>query len=261
MPSPLPAPLEGTDLEERPLIGPRERRRASAAHPAPTPSQWIATQALGARTKFPDSGHEPNTAYEVPGRGAFYTDADGAVTHVETTYGGRKHPNPDLNDPAPNATYVVNDRHVFITDDLARTSEAHDPDVMRGEAFRSPSIQAEVGRSGGEGYDGGHLLQNATEGGRERINIVAMMEELNRSGSVDYGRVLNNYYDMEKGIRDAIDTGHDVALSLYVGYNDDTARPSKITAEQDTDGVLERQEFRNVRRRRRTASAPDDPPG
>ena len=66
---------------------------------------------------------------------------------------------------------------------------------------RSSHIQGEVGRAGGPGNDGGHLVMNAAGGGRDRINIVAMLEELNRSGSSEYGAVPNSYYKFESMLR------------------------------------------------------------
>jgi len=111
---------------------------------------------------------------------------------------------------------------------------------------RSSHIQGEVGREAGPGHDGGHLVQNAAGGGRERINIVAMLEELNRSGSSKYGSVPNSYYKFEGMLRDAVDDGSDVRLDLYVDY-DTTRTPTGIEAEYVIDGELKRKVFENVR--------------
>ena len=189
---------------------------------------------------------EPNTAYEVSGRGTYYTDSNGTVTHVETSYGSKRTPNPDLNNPAPNVTYVVNDRHVFVTDGLSRTIEVHVPQLeLIADTPRSSHIQGEVGRAGGPGHDGGHLVMNAAGGGRERINIVAMLEELNRSVAPG-NKLTDNYYDFERLLRDKLVDGSDVSLDLYVDY-DTTDTPTKIFAEYVVDGVPDDKEFVNVR--------------
>lgn len=203
---------------------------------------------IGSRTQFPPKGVElgANTAYEVSGRGTYYTDATGRVTHVVTDYGPSRTPNPDLNHPAPNATYVVNDRHVFVTDAKSRTVEVHAPHLERVEAPRSGSIQQSVGQSAGPGYDGAHLIQNALGGGRERVNIVGMLEELNRSGSPKYRKIVENYYAMEADLRAAVDGGSDVSVDLYLEYGDSSV-PTELTAQYAIDGVVEREVFTNVR--------------
>lgn len=190
---------------------------------------------------------EANTAYEVAGRGTYYTDATGRVTHVVTDYGPSRTPNPDLNHPAPDTTYVVNDRHVFVTDAKSRTVEVHAPHLERAEAPRSESIQRNVGRSAGPGYDGGHLIQNALGGGRERINIVPMLEELNRSGSTKYNSVPTSFYKFESELRSAIRDGKEVDLSLYVDYGGGGSAPVRFEAEYLIDGDAHEWEGSNVR--------------
>ncbi|GAA1485706.1 hypothetical protein GCM10009625_25100 [Brachybacterium fresconis] len=203
---------------------------------------------VGSRTQFPPKGVEleANTAYEVAGRGTYYTDATGRVTHVVTDYGPSSTPNPDLNHPAPNTTYVVNDKHVFVTDAKSRTVEVHAPHLERAEAPRSGSIQQSVGRSAGPGYDGGHFIQNALGGGRERINIAGMLEELNRSGSRTYRPVAQNYYQIEARLRSAIDGGSEVGESVYLKYGESDT-PSRITIQYTIDGEAKRRVFQNVR--------------
>lgn len=103
--------------------------------------------------------------------------------------------NPDLNHPKPNVTYVVDDKHVFVTGHRARMVEVHIPGAQPGEARRFAHMQRAAGKLGGEESDGAHLIQNALGDGRERINIVPMLEELNRSGSKKCGRVAGNYFE------------------------------------------------------------------
>ena len=84
-------------------------------------------------------------------------------------------------------------------------------------------------------------------GGRERINIVAMLEELNRSGSRQYGRSANSFYKFEKDLLMAVDGGADVSLDLYANYGE-SRTPSKLYAEATVDGNPQFWEGNNVRR-------------
>lgn len=113
-------------------------------------------------------------------------------------------------------------------------------------ARRSGHIQGEVGRAAGPGHDGAHLIQNALGGGRERINIVGMLEELNRSGSKKYGSIPHSYYRMEAELRTAVMDGKDASLDLYVKYGDGKT-PVSIRASYSIDGIWNRRRFNNVR--------------
>ena len=233
-------------------IGPRPLVRASELYPAPPVKRATMITPLGPRTRFPPDGLklEPNTAYEVAGRGTYYTDDEGMVAHVETTFGTKGNLNWDLNYPAANATYVVSDRFRYDTDNDTRTVRASDVQATRGDAPRSRSIQSSVGRAAGDGYDGGHLHQNAHAGGAERINIVAMLQELNRSGSQEYGSIPNSFYRLETELRAMVDTGRNVEIDLYIDYpeDSDSRTPTAITAEYRVDGGDPiREEFENVR--------------
>ena len=108
---------------------------------------------------------------------------------------------------------------------------------------RSSHIQGEVGRAGGPGNDGGHLVMNAAGGGRERINIVAMLEELNRSVAPG-NKLTDNYYDLETLLRDKVSGGSDARLDLYIDY-DLTRTPTHINAEYEIDGVPDFVRFDN----------------
>ncbi|MGH3973308.1 MAG: hypothetical protein ACRDS9_08280, partial [Pseudonocardiaceae bacterium] len=184
----------------------RSLERIRAAWPVPQVQRRTSIGPLGPRTGFPPRGLklQPSTAYLVDGRGTFYTDEDAKVVYVVTAYGRKGRLNPDLNRPLPDATFVVGGYQVFRTDARGRTVLADDPNVERRTASRSEHIQTDVGGLGGDGFDGGHLQQNATGGGPERINLVAMLEELNRSGSKLYGKLTDNYYDLEARLRDTI---------------------------------------------------------
>lgn len=252
------SPAEGATSESGALRGAEQAgTRMADAGSSTMPEKWqppavdnhVDFGEIGPRTTFPPKGVElePNSAYDVAGRGTYYTDPTGRVNHVVTDYGPSSTPNADLNNPAPDTTYVVGDKHVFVTDHKARTSEVHIPNLERGDAARSGSIQSSVGRAAGPGHDGGHLIANAMGGGRERVNIVAMLEELNRSGSGQYGRASNSFYKFEKSLLTAADSGADVSLDLYVTYGE-SRTPSKLQAEATIDGNPLDWKGNNVRR-------------
>lgn len=233
-------------------IGPHPLIRATKKYPPPPVAQTVQTNALGPRTKFPSVGFalEPHTAYLVPGRGTYYTGDDPTVVHVETDFGTKGNLNWDLNYPAPSTTYVVGDRFRYVTDEETRTIRADDVQARAEKAYRSDSIQAAVGRAAGEGYDGGHLHQNAHAGGAERINLVAMLEELNRSGSKEYGSIPNSFYQFEAELRRMVSAGRNVEIDLYVDYpeNRTSRTPLMIHAEYRIDGGRpKRKDFENVR--------------
>jgi hypothetical protein len=206
---------------------------------------------------------EPNTAYIVPGRGTYFTDDGAAVRYVDAVPGTTGNLNWDLNRPDPGVTYVVGDRFVYVTDPETRTVRAVDVQSVTSDAPRSQSIQSSVGSSGGEGYDGGHLHQNAHGGIPERINIVAMLQELNRSGSTEFGTIPNSFYAFEERLRSFVKHGRNVSVDLKIEYprNSTGRTPRRIRADYTIDGEQQPEEyFRNVRTRR-NREADDDPSG
>ncbi|MEH0110216.1 DNA/RNA non-specific endonuclease [Tersicoccus sp. MR15.9] len=166
---------------------------------------------------------QPSTAYEVPGRGTYYTNAEGRIHYVETEYGTKGHLNPDLMNPAPDATYVVGDNHVFQTDGSSRTVLAHVDDLFRGDAYRSKHITARVGKEGGIGYEGGHLIAKMFGGGTEDINLVAMLREINRGAGHSYG-------NLEKGLGRLLELegGPSVDMRIRPTYSSVNSVPDSI---------------------------------
>ncbi|MDU0348896.1 DNA/RNA non-specific endonuclease [Actinomyces sp. MRS3W] len=144
---------------------------------------------------------DPNTCYEVEGRGKYYTNDAGEVVHVEAksavqrqTWLGRTSEtmNPDLKDPLPNATYTVDGKFHYTTDDWGRTVriQVDRLDVVdEASRYRSESVQDRVGGYGdavGGGYDGGHLAGSKFAGPPEDINVLPMLEDLNRGTNGTY---------------------------------------------------------------------------
>lgn len=233
-------------------IGPHPLIHAKDKFPPPAVGKTVTTGPLGPRTKFSSKRFtlEPNTAYMVPGRGTYYTDDDAEVTYVDAIPGTTGKLNWDLNYPNAGTTYVVGDRFVYVTDPETRTVRAFDVQAMSADAPRSESIQSSVGRAGGKGHDGGHLHQNALGGVAERINIVAMLQELNRSGTTEFGRIPNSFYAFESELRGMVDAGRNVSVDLHVRYPEDSTdrTPTTIRAIYTVDGGRPmRRTFENVR--------------
>ncbi|MGH3974960.1 MAG: DNA/RNA non-specific endonuclease, partial [Pseudonocardiaceae bacterium] len=251
----VPAPEEQARTQYAWPIGPHPLIRARDRFLPPAVNRTITTAPLGPRTRFPPRTMtlEPNTAYMVPGRGTYFTDDGAAVRYVDAIPGTTGNLNWDLNYPDPGVTYVVGDRFVYMTDPETRTVRAIDVQSASADAPRSQSIQSAVGGAGGKGYDGGHLHQNAHGGVPERINIVAMLQELNRSGSTEFGTIPNSFYAFEERLRGLVKSGRNVSVDLKIEYprNSTGRTPRRIRADYTIDGVQQPEEyFRNVRTRR-----------
>ncbi|RLK53555.1 TNT domain-containing protein [Actinokineospora cianjurensis] len=126
---------------------------------------------LGHREAFSDRTNlPPNTRFDVPGRGTFYTgppDANGfgrvvAVEAVSSPGGPRDSANPDLNNFHPNTVYVLDGSYVISTNEHGIAAEATDERTYgpsRRET-RNQWSQDIVAGVGGSRFDGGHIKPN-----------------------------------------------------------------------------------------------------
>jgi len=136
-------------------------------------------------------GLDPNSVYYVEGRGEYYTNAQGKVTYVKTTWADdASRPNPDLMDAQPGTTYVVTPRitnpveglnydQVFIVSDNKLTVTFFTEHLAPGYAPRNSTIQAVAGGSV-KGYEAGHSAANLYGGGYEFINNTQQWWQANR---------------------------------------------------------------------------------
>jgi|GEM_PF-406243 len=171
----------------------------------------------GKNTPFardPNVTLKPNTHYRVERPGGvhsdYYTDASGNVTHVEChSKWETGYLNADLQHPLPNATYSVDGKFHYVTDEHARTShmevDGHmEPlDKDNGEkGVRSAHTQRKVKALGddlpGE-HNGGHGAGTQFHGPPEKINVVAMLKEVNQNFP-DSG--FKSYLELEQKIAD-----------------------------------------------------------
>ncbi len=86
-----------------------------------------------------------------------------------------------LNKPEPNKIYNVNDRYLYHTDDLGRVEKVEG--TLSSEVFdRNKYQQCLAGKCGDVGDEGGHLIASIFGGPGEKLNIVPMDGNLNKSG-------------------------------------------------------------------------------
>ncbi|WP_167202626.1 DNA/RNA non-specific endonuclease [Actinomyces respiraculi] len=193
---------------------------------------------------------EPDTVYHVEGRGDFYTNSEGVVVHVEAgsaaTNGGRI--NPDLNDPLPNATYTVDDRFHYTTDEHGRTvrCEVDRLDVPENGGVRKPHIQRKIGHYGDDlpgVYEGGHLIATQYGGPPESINIVPELREVNRGSAASNGGQ-GSFHTFETENRDLSYSNIEIDIDYDVNYTgtslDEVPETLYLKAEMQDGSSVER---------------------
>ncbi len=259
------APADTPPVDETSVAGDTSSQKHMPLDERPSPKEYPRPEftsevtisrvnAPGPRTPFAArTGLEPNTLYHVDGRGDFYTDVNGRVTYVETTYGGKGNLNADLQNPQGNTTYVVHPdtidpvagrsyAHVFETDGDGRTAHAHTDNLAAGNADRSESVQTRVGREGGPGYDGGHLFGRYFGGGGEYSNLVAMLRDVNR-GSGD------SFFNLENQWRELLSKNPNAKIEVDIKpiYTGSSTVPSSVQVSFRIDGGrIETRSFGNV---------------
>ena len=142
----------------------------------------------------PDITLEPNTHYRVERPGGvhsdYYTDASGNVTHVEChSKWETGYLNQDLQHPLPNATYSVDGKFHYVTDEHARTSRMEvdgemTPKPKDVDDVRSQHTQQQVNAYGNDlpgEHNGGHMAGTQFYGPPEKINMEAMLKEVNQN--------------------------------------------------------------------------------
>ena len=137
----------------------------------------------------------------------------------------------ELNRPEPNRVYIVDDRHLFVTDDSTRVTHAETTlDTTPGD--RNTYQQ---GKAGGayrlELDQGGHLVATQFGGPGERINLVAMDRALNGAGK-------DNWYAMENSWRDRLQANPDtrIDVTIDIDYPGASTRPDQFRVQYSVDG-------------------------
>ncbi|KOX13962.1 DNA/RNA non-specific endonuclease [Nocardiopsis sp. NRRL B-16309] len=164
----------------------------------------------GERDRFGDGVTlEPNKEYVVEGRGTFITDDSGAIVHIETEPGTTAKGNPELVTPRKDATYKIihpesGAEYVYKTDHAGRTVSV-EGDLRRGVSVRN-NEQTSIGHEGRDyfralnndpdhpftydevNWNGGHFISSNEMGGTgERLNVIPMLESVNKTRGTGIG--------------------------------------------------------------------------
>ena len=169
--------------------------------------------------------------------------------------------NPDLRNPLPNATYTVDGRFHYTTDGWARTVRLEVDRLDKvGEAFRSRSsyIQSRVNKYGSDltaqhhkKYEGGHIVGHQFGGPPEEINMVAMLEEVNKNPRHS---TMESYKNFEQDVTANPNGFNNLVLDFKYPHPVD---PTKLTKTErvptrfeakwaDAAGDLDTRKFKNV---------------
>ena len=233
----------GAAVGDRTVAETSDRSWSSRGFTPPEPEGVVRVEAPDGNVAFSArTDLEPNRCYEVEGRGTFFTNAQGRIVHVVADYGPKGAPNPDLNDPVRDATYVIDDRHVFLTDELGRTREALVERLERHPMHRDRGLQEAVAREADGPYDGGHVLARASGGGPEKINLFAQLRSENQfqKGATD------NFYQLEKGLRtlvtprpsaNGLERVPEVSYRFVAQFSGDSRVPNGYKIEYSIDGI------------------------
>ncbi|BAX98834.1 hypothetical protein MSTE_03534 [Mycobacteroides stephanolepidis] len=154
------------------------------------------------------------------------------LNHVSAESGGPGGWNQELNKPAPNTHYNVDDRFQYSTDDQRRVGHAEMTYDHGAETGDRNGHQQRI--AGGPdrlpGDQGGHIFGTQFGGPGEAINITAMRDTLNQVGARDY-------YNLETQWRQLAEHGQ-VQVKVDISYPGDSLRPESYTVETYVDGKL-----------------------
>lgn len=155
------------------------------------------------------------------------------LNHVSTESGGPGGWNQELNKPAPNTHYNVDDRFQYTTDEQRRVGHAEMTYDHGAEPGDRNGHQQRI--AGGPdrlpGDQGGHIFGTQFGGPGEAINITAMRDTLNQVGARDY-------YNLEAQWRQLAEQGGQVQVKVDIAYPGDSLRPESYTVETYVDGKL-----------------------
>ncbi|MDX6237951.1 MAG: hypothetical protein QOG10_2766 [Kribbellaceae bacterium] len=172
-----------------------------------------------------------------PARATIKSDNDAKPLRpfVRSSSGGRGAWNPELNKPAPNTTYVVDNRYTFTTDDNSRVILVEGR-LAVGDKDRSPYRQQVAGGDDRQVDldDGGHIIANRFMGPSEAINLVAQLRAQNRPSALDSA----NWYALERRWANAVAEvpPKTVEVSIAIRYPEDSLRPSSFRVRYRIDG-------------------------
>ncbi|WP_128683186.1 DNA/RNA non-specific endonuclease [Actinomyces qiguomingii] len=142
--------------------------------------------------------------------------------------------NPDLKDPLPNATYTVDGKFHYTTDEWGSTVrlQVDRMDVVDSDAtYESKAVQRRIGHYGdglGGGFEGGHLTGKRFGDPPEDINVVPVKESVN--GDHPCG-----FYELEQKIAD--NPGNYRNIDIRIEYDGPPANAGSVTRLGDVNPV------------------------
>ncbi|GHC71045.1 hypothetical protein GCM10007079_03100 [Nocardiopsis terrae] len=223
---------------------------------------------------FPEDGKrfavderlEPNSVWDVEGRGKFYTDGDGKIFHIDTHPGNKVDTNPELEKPRKDTKYAVDviehpgKKYHYETDSEARTTHAHgELQRLRSSAdeggmslkekneFYRIDDQTDAGHKGKEEYpendpyyhfekwDGGHFFGTGFGGSGHHLNLYAQLREVNQiRKNTDES---NNFYRLEKSWRELLENeNNNVKVTFEAEYAGSSKVPVSVTVKHSVNG-------------------------
>ena len=139
------------------------------------------------------------------------------IVTIETESGSKGNWNELLNNPEPNTRYIVDGNKIYDTDHLGR--------VVRVEATlkldtldRNTYQQLKAGKQGIDGDEGGHLIASILNGSGEKINLLPMNSNLNRS----------LWKKLENGWAKSLQEGKTVKVKIEPVYRGTDIRPESF---------------------------------
>ncbi|MCW7763769.1 DNA/RNA non-specific endonuclease [Photorhabdus luminescens] len=140
------------------------------------------------------------------------------VVVIKTESGKKGNWNKDLNKLQPNTIYHVDGNKTYHTDALTRTSVVEST-LKLSKNSRNSYQQTKAGKSGNVGDEGGHLIASIFNGPGEKLNIVPMDGNLNKSA----------WKKMENKWANALKNDHQVQVKIDISYKDKGTRPDSFS--------------------------------
>lgn len=142
-----------------------------------------------------------------------------------------------LNNPKPNATYLVDGKYTYRTDDLGRVTSSS---TSLNKLAQSPARNSYQQKVAG-GVDrlisdqGGHIFGAQFGGPGEAINLTAMDKVVNTGP----------YKQLESTWAQAVKNGDNVDVQVGIDYTGDSQRPVMYTVKSTINGVTKTHYFDN----------------
>lgn len=148
-----------------------------------------------------------------------------ASDEIAAVSGSKGNWSKELNNPQPNKTYKLDGNKKFKTDSLGRT-ESVEISLSWSKNNRNTYQQCKAGKYGVVGDEGGHLIVSIFNDPGEKINLVPMDGNLNKS----------EWKKMENSWADALKDGRQVNVKIEPVYTGNSKRPDSFNVTYSIDG-------------------------